>query len=74
MAMRWLLTVGAWAVVVALSGCDRTCEKLADRLCEQASLANDKNAASQCEAWRERTSRVPSAACAGALQRLDLQQ
>lgn len=59
------------AVAVApLLGCDRSCAKLADRLCEQVSLSNAKNADEQCEAWRARTRRVSPSTCQSTLRLL----
>lgn len=60
--------------LLASSGCDRSCSRLADRLCEQASLSGDKNAAEHCEAWRARAKRVSRESCQAALRRLDQQK
>jgi hypothetical protein len=61
-------------VLLASSGCDRSCSRLAERLCEQASLSGDKNAAEHCEAWRSRAKRVSKESCQAALTRLDQQR
>lgn len=64
-----------WAGLVALAalgaGCDRSCSKLADQLCERAEQNNEKNADELCERWRERTRRVGAETCQAALRTLD---
>ena len=57
--MRFLL------VIFALSGvaCDRPCRELADALCSQP--GTDERT---CDAWRARTSRVPTQTCESALR------
>ena len=71
----WALRI---AVVVlslaAVGGCDRSCSRLADKLCEQASTSGDKNAEEQCESWKARTRRVSKESCQVALKQLDLQR
>ncbi len=69
---RWLLLVaGLCATVTVGPGCDRSCSKLADQLCERAELYNEKNADELCERWRERTKRVGGETCQAALRTLD---
>ncbi len=58
-------------LAVAASGCDRSCGKLADKLCERVSMSNDKNPAEQCEKWRDRTKRVSPQTCQAALRTLE---
>lgn len=79
MALRISTRAGATLLLAGLAllglgGCDRSCSRLADRLCEQASLSGDKNAAEQCELWRARTKRVSKESCQAALRRLDQQR
>lgn len=69
-----VLVALAVAGTALLSGCDRSCPRLADKLCEQASLSGDKNADEQCEAWKARTKRVSKESCQTALKHLELQR
>lgn len=62
---------GLLALVAFGPGCDRSCSKLADQLCERAELYKEKNADELCERWRERTKRVGSETCQAALRALD---
>lgn len=64
------LVVLCGAVLALGTGCDRSCSKLADKLCERVSLSNDKNPAEQCDKWRERTKRVAPQTCQAALRTL----
>lgn len=61
-------------VAVQLGGCDRSCSRLADKLCEQASMSGDKNAEENCESWKARTKRVSKESCQAALKHLELQR
>lgn len=67
-----------WALVLGgatmLGGCDRSCSRLADKLCEQASMSGDKNAEEHCESWKARTKRVSKESCQTALKHLELQR
>ena len=49
--------------LLALAACDRPCRELADTLCSQP--GTDERT---CDAWRERTSRVPTQTCESALR------
>lgn len=75
-ALRSLTLVAALALgsLTLLGGCDRSCARLADKLCEQASLAGDKTADEQCESWKARTKRVSKESCQAALKHLELHQ
>jgi len=68
---RTVRAAAAVLVVAALGGCDRSCAKLADRLCERASLSGDKNAAEQCDKWRDRARRVSKETCQAGLRALE---
>lgn len=65
MRMGWL-AVALLALSCLASGCDRPCQRLADRLCERA--GSDDAA---CEQWKLRTSRVPTSTCEAGLRLLD---
>ena len=69
-AKTWLLMTIA-ALAVTATGCDRSCSKLADKLCERASLSNDKNPAELCDTWRDRTKRVSVETCQNGLRLLE---
>lgn len=60
---NWLLA--AVLALAGLTGCDRPCKTLADRLCEQA--GGDE----ACEKWRDRVARVPKETCVAGLKALD---
>ncbi len=59
-----ILAFGLLPFALSLStGCERSCHDLADTLCSQP--GTDERT---CEAWRERTSRVPVQTCELALR------
>ncbi len=73
---HWLVRATALAFCCAslLGGCDRSCSRLADKLCEQASTSGDKNAEESCEAWKARSKRVSKETCQAALKHMELQR
>jgi hypothetical protein len=71
---RSFIAVAAAPLALFSAGCDRSCARLAEQLCEQASMSNAKNADEICETWRTRVSRVSPTTCQGALRRLGQQR
>jgi hypothetical protein len=61
--MRFLPLLIVAPALLAIAACDRPCRELADTLCSQP--GTDERS---CEAWRERTSRVPTQTCESALR------
>lgn len=57
--MRILLVI----LILTGLGCNRPCRELADTLCSQPGTDEQT-----CNAWRERTSRVPTQTCESALR------
>jgi hypothetical protein len=63
--VRLLFLGGLPLVPAVLTGCDRPCKTLADRLCEQA---KDEAA---CDRWRDRVQRVSTDTCKAGIKALD---
>jgi hypothetical protein len=57
---------GIAGIVLILTGCDRPCDQLADRLCQRAG-ADD----AACAKWQDRVSRVSTKTCEVGLRALD---
>jgi hypothetical protein len=60
----WILA--GTCAMTALASCDRPCQRLADRLCEEA--GSDDAA---CQRWRDRIERVSAETCEVSLRALE---
>jgi hypothetical protein len=65
-AIRAASLGGIAGIFLILTGCDRPCDQLADRLCQRAG-ADD----AACAKWQDRVSRVSTNTCEVGLRALD---